>query len=229
MPAPLRGPFKLTRPQRKAIMYALLVLLLAAMAVFVVIGPGKGLVADLLGVIPVSSSAGTGIQAMPEQAGESHGQPKRTATLQELIATATRTIIPARTLPAATAAVDPAGTVSYGDHGVYQIHKVVKGESLESLAGKYESSPEAITAVNHFLPSPLWDSWLMVIPEGVTDPKGLPSFEVYLVPAEASVAELAQKLEVDTQALTKYNGLEASGRVPIGTWLLVLKNGANSE
>ncbi len=224
MPAALRGPFKLTSAQRKTFLSIFLLLLLVAALVFVIQGPLAGWVAAASEVIPISNATGSEQEPYISEAAVVHGQPKPTVTLQELIATATKAVTPTFALPKSTDAVDASDAVSYGDHGAYLIHKVAKGESLSSLAERYGSSPEAITAVNHFLPAPLWEGWLMVVPSGITDPIGLPAFEVYLAAADTSVTDLSNKLEVDPQALTKYNGLEVSGEVPSGTWLLILKS-----
>ena len=225
MPAGLSGPIKLSAAQRKTILSVALLILLAVALLLVVRSPLPARIAGLIEAISVSNTGGQALQeAGPTEVLAVHGQSKPTPTLQALVATATQVATPSRTLPTAAAVANQTENESYGEHGSYIIHKVAKEETLDSIAGSFQSSPEAIAAVNQFLPDPLWEGWLMVIPSGITDPTGQPSFEVYLVATESNITDLSQKLEVDPQALTEYNTLDSSGEIPAGTWLLVRKS-----
>ncbi len=225
MPAELRGPFKLSSAQRKTILSLVLIILLVIALVFVIRGPLPTWLSGMMDAVPSRIEGISLFQgAASAGASDAHGQPKPTVTLQELSAAATQVAASTAAAPAATASLSKPENESYGEHGPYLIHKVAEGESLDSLAEGFGSTPEAIAAVNQFLPDPLWEGWLMVIPSGISEPKGQPSFEVYLAAAQSNINDLAQKLEVDPQALTEYNTLDTSGEIPAGTWLLIMKS-----
>ncbi len=91
---------------------------------------------------------------------------------------------------------------------------------------QYNTTVEAIRAVNYYLPSPLWVDWLVIIPVGITDTQGLPAFEAYMVTDQVTIEELAQKLSVSPEVLRYYNAVEGGYRLTPGEWLLIPKNSA---
>ena len=124
----------------------------------------------------------------------------------------------------------PTGTPSQLDVVIgtdykFVIHKVVTGEDLDQYAAKYNTSVEAILAVNHGLTIPVWVDVLVVIPVGFTDYVKLPGFVVYEVKPEergSSVEEMAKRLRVNPLDLRYYNGWTSDGDRPlVGDLLLV--------
>jgi hypothetical protein len=107
----------------------------------------------------------------------------------------------------------------------FVIHRVSEGEKLEQYAAKYNTSVDAIVAVNFNLRNPVWTDVLVVIPVGFTDVAGLPIFVVYQVKEEErgiSIEALANKLRVDPLDLKYYNGMtEAWDRPLVGDLFLV--------
>jgi LysM repeat protein len=100
----------------------------------------------------------------------------------------------------------------------FVIHKASGGESLEQFADQYNTSVEAIMAINYPMTNPLWSGVLLVIPVGFTDVTGMPIFVVYEVKEEErgiSVESLAKKLRVDPHDLKYYNGMTAAGDRPL--------------
>lgn len=61
------------------------------------------------------------------------------------------------------------------------LHQVTYGESLDMLALNYDTSLQAIQALNYFLPTPLWADIVVIIPVGSTEVDDLPIFEPVLV------------------------------------------------
>jgi hypothetical protein len=109
------------------------------------------------------------------------------------------------------------------DLGQYALvlHRVGYGENLDLLASKYETSLQAIQAINYFLPSPLWVNQVIVIPFDQTEISGLPYFEPYFVldPVD-SLKGIAREVSVTESDLREYNHLDAECPVFAG-WLLL--------
>jgi hypothetical protein len=104
----------------------------------------------------------------------------------------------------------------------FVIHRIQQGESLGGLAIQYNTTVEAITLVNYYMPDPVWINWLVVIPVDTSNVIGLPSFDAYMVvDGGISIESLAKKLVQDASNLIFYNGLEPGYFVSSGEWLLI--------
>lgn len=102
------------------------------------------------------------------------------------------------------------------------IHRVAEGETTSQYAERYNTSIEAINAVNYFLPPSLWIDWLIIIPLDLTDVEGLPAFEAYMVEEEGiTIEDLAQQLSASLEDMYQYNDLEAGHALHQGEWVLV--------
>lgn len=137
--------------------------------------------------------------------------------------------------PTATATKQPSGTPTrriissilaldspIGADVKFIIHRVGSGESLFQYAREYNTNVDAIRAVNYNLPSVLFVDWLVVIPVGIDDPTGLPSFEVFQVTMRGLTVEtLAEELSVEPERLVKYNNLPMDYKFSPGEWILV--------
>ncbi|MBI5965731.1 MAG: LysM peptidoglycan-binding domain-containing protein [Chloroflexi bacterium] len=111
----------------------------------------------------------------------------------------------------------PIGT----DHK-FLIHSVLEGENLDQYAPKYNTSVEAIMAVNHTLQPPVWVGTLVVIPIGFTDVSDLPSFEIYMITESGMTVELlAQKFSIDPLDLKYFNAINDGERLLVGDWFLI--------
>ena len=116
--------------------------------------------------------------------------------------------------------------VPIGTDYQFIIHQVLEGESLEQFAVQYDTSREVITKINYFLPVPLWVNWLVIIPVNLTDPGDLPTFEAYLVTEETiSIGKLSEKLAVNLEDLSYYNGIGVEHVMKSGEWLLIPREG----
>jgi len=115
--------------------------------------------------------------------------------------------------------------VEIGTDYKFVIHKILEGETMSEFAAKYNTSEEAIVAVNLTKKNPGWSGTLLVIPVGFKDFIELPSFFVYQVQEKdrgASVDSMAKYLRVDPLQLKYYNGWTSEGDRPlVGDYLLV--------
>jgi len=108
-----------------------------------------------------------------------------------------------------------------GEEYQFVIHRVAEGESLQIFADQYNTSIEAINAVNHNLIAPLWINWLIIIPVNNTDVMELPTFEAYQVEEEISVRTLAEELSINLENVLFYNAIDSDHILHEGEWLLV--------
>jgi hypothetical protein len=145
--------------------------------------------------------------------------------------TPTETRIPSRTptktITPTSPATLPPGTcghsleTQFGTNIKFVIHRVVTGDNMDIFISKYQTSLDAILAVNFSLHVPLWADSIMVIPVGLTDTRGVPAFEPYQASGETiSLEALAQRLNTDAQSLRKYNAFDDSCKTFIN-WLLI--------
>ena len=105
------------------------------------------------------------------------------------------------------------------------IHRVIEGESLQYLADRYNTSPQAIMTVNDDIISPLWVGWIVVIPMNTTDVDGLPSFSAYQIDNEGITLErIAAQLDVSAEQLSLYNYIEEEHILHKGEWLIIPRN-----
>jgi len=175
---------------------------------------------------------------LPSQPEESTSTP----TLTELPASTSETIItmtltssvtppePSPTLfltdtPLPTATTQPVLKLELetplGLNKEFIIHRVVDGESQDLLANRFGTTLAQIQAVNYYLPSPLLINHIMIIPVGMIDLQGVPTFEPQKIVASMTVEEFAQSISVDASTLSYFNGLTATYRLSPGDWLLV--------
>ncbi len=112
-----------------------------------------------------------------------------------------------------------------GDYYKFIIHKAKDGERLEYFAEKYNTTVEAIIAINYRLTNPAYEDVLFVVPINFSTIKGMPVFVVYEIKLEErgiSPETLAKKLRVNLFDLKYYNGLMQPGQRPlVGDLILV--------
>jgi hypothetical protein len=80
---------------------------------------------------------------------------------------------------------------------------------MNLYAKKYQTSQEAIRAVNFNMPLPLWADSVIVIPVGTSDVTGIPVFELYQASGETvSLEQLSAQLNADLNLLKKFNAFD---------------------
>lgn len=165
----------------------------------------------------------------------SRAKPEETETYTNIpvIETDTPTIPATPNMPtedlASTTQIEPASArhcaypleTLIGMEGQFLVHQVEYGESMITLTENYQTTAEAIGAVNYFFPSPLWAELVIVIPLGITEVDDLPSLRpVLLDEDDISIEELADDLSVSTSALIEFNQMDLSCRSFHG-WVLI--------
>jgi LysM repeat protein len=101
------------------------------------------------------------------------------------------------------------------------IHRVKGGESLPLMARSYNTTEEAIKAINYNLTMPLWPNMVIVIPMNQADVRDLPFFEPYLIVENITPQALAERLTVDVVMLREYNLVSPETVLMIGEWVLI--------
>ena len=103
------------------------------------------------------------------------------------------------------------------------IHSLKEGEGYLMVAGIYETSEEAIKAINYNLPTTaLWVGTILVIPISTEDVTGLPKFSTYEVDMEGlTIEDLATRLNVDAVMLKNYNDYPEGYVLSRGEWLII--------
>lgn len=105
---------------------------------------------------------------------------------------------------------------------IFIIHRVVEGEALGQYASRYNTTEEAIRAVNYNMPSVLFIDWLLVIPLDRTDTTGLPAFQPLQIEEGGITLEaLARQLGVEAEDISLYNDIEPEHILLPGEWILV--------
>ncbi|MEW5940083.1 MAG: hypothetical protein AB1750_10500 [Chloroflexota bacterium] len=109
----------------------------------------------------------------------------------------------------------------FGGERKFVIHRVETGENLTVFADAYQTTTEAIIAINYHLPLPVWADWVVVIPVGFSDVSGVPPFEPYLATDERMTIEaMAAQLNTDVELFRKFNAFTEPCGVFSG-WLLI--------
>jgi LysM repeat protein len=163
---------------------------------------------------------GKTLPAPPVTVPPSPTQPSATAASADFTSTAE---ITTTSVSLGTVALAPLGLETpIGTSPTLLIHRVLPGESLDLIAARFDTSVEAIQAINYFLPSPLLADLSIIIPLGQTQTAGLPQFEAYQVSvAGITIEQLAQSLGVNIVQLRKYNLLPEGAMLVAGQWLLL--------
>ena len=101
-------------------------------------------------------------------------------------------------------------------------HRVEEGEGFILLANTYNTSAEAIQAINYEMGNSLFANRVIVIPINTTDVSTLPAFTVFEVTEDNLFIEtVAMGLNVDIVELCKYNHLPERYVLTKGEWLLI--------
>lgn len=157
----------------------------------------------------------TAVQISQEE-GEAN-LPQITPTPTELMPTATQAP-PTPTPEPQNLALDS----PIGKEYQFIIHRVAEGETLQIFADQYNTSVEAITAVNYELISPLWIGWVVIIPMNTTDVSNLPAFEAYMIQQQSiALRGLADQLSASLEEIALYNNINVEYVLTEGEWLLI--------
>jgi hypothetical protein len=217
LPKRFRGPQ--TASRLKWVWLALSILLVA----FGLWGAWRtqsGRVLPFLGMIPLATVPGSSKISAPAVSATPLGAFTRTPS--------PATFSPPAPKPASSLTPAALKTCGYGLETPIELggqaitlHKVRRGESVDLLATSYETSLEAMQALNYFLPSPLWAELVIVIPVGGLQDAAGPILEPYLVPEPGvPVASLAGQFSITAEELIQTNSLDP-GCPAVSGWVLI--------
>lgn len=150
--------------------------------------------------------------------------PTLTQTLQP---SPTHTQLPSHTLePTATLTPTPYFLhfleTPIGNDRPFLMHRVVAGESLIKLAGMFNTSIDAIRAVNIDLQGLLWSNTVIVIPVNQVDVTGVvPMLPYEVVTDGLALTTLADEQNVKLEFLAQLNHVFTSHVFQLGEWVLV--------
>ena len=134
-----------------------------------------------------------------------------TPTITELPATPIPTSFPPHELE-----------VPFGSSPRFVIHTVQAGESYMRFMQDYNTTREAILAVNYGNAPTLWAGSLLIIPMDTLDATGIPAFTaVQVTDQHLTVEALAADQEADVDLIRKYNALPAGYIFTPGEWVLI--------
>lgn len=109
-----------------------------------------------------------------------------------------------------------------GENPQFIIHRTLEGESLPLFANIYQTSVEAIRAVNYNLPRILWTDQIVIIPLNQTDMSGIPLFIAYEVEEDSETFEqIADEFSVSLEDLLHYNNVQINYQLQQGDWILI--------
>jgi hypothetical protein len=124
--------------------------------------------------------------------------------------------------PAATAGPPHLLETPFGVDRQFLLHQVSSGEDLISIASTYQTSVEAIRAVNFNMPQELWVGTTIIIPFGQMDAAGMTPMTAYEIPSDGiSIETLALEKRVDPEALTALNSRPGSYLFQTGEWVIL--------
>jgi len=109
-----------------------------------------------------------------------------------------------------------------GQNPQFMIHRVIEGESLQLYADLYDTSIEAIRAVNYKFPLILWIDQIVIIPLNLTDVSGIPPFTAYeIVENGITFEQISEEFSVPLEELLQYNSVNKDFVLQQGDWILV--------
>jgi hypothetical protein len=105
----------------------------------------------------------------------------------------------------------------------FLLHRVRVGESFDTLADTYNTTPVVIHSLNSSLSRSKWVDTVIVISPGLQDvDPALPAFEAYQVPdSSITLDDLSAQLNVSSPLISHYNACSGACTFSPGDWLLI--------
>lgn len=103
------------------------------------------------------------------------------------------------------------------------IHRVLEGDQMVNMVENYNTTVEAIRAINYRMPDSVWAGSTIVISPNLTEvDDAIPAFRAFQVKEdETGIEKIAEALGVDPAAMKHYNNCETACTLNPGDWLLV--------
>lgn len=154
-------------------------------------------------------------EAQQEEVNETKVSPNQMVSSVSPTITFTPTVLP---IPTSESVIHVTATL---ENYTLVIHQIQQGESLVLLAQEHDTSPEAIIDINYGLPTPIWEGWTLVIPDGLKDTNQLPCFEVFFLAQNMSLDEFTAQRNCNKEELKRYNDSISGDMIQGGQWVLI--------
>jgi hypothetical protein len=110
----------------------------------------------------------------------------------------------------------------FGTEHVFLLHRVTGGEDLNAIANKYQTSTEAIRAINYNMTLELWVDTVIIIPVNQTDVTGItPMITLEITGNAKTVQELATENGISPELLGAVNARSTEYIFQIGEWVII--------
>jgi LysM repeat protein len=110
----------------------------------------------------------------------------------------------------------------FGVERQFQLHKVLEGENLSWIAANYQTSVDAIRAINYMMTDRLWASSVIVVPVKTMDVKGVLPMTPYLISTDGITAQdLALEQGINLAAFCELNQLTSNYLFQVGEWVIM--------
>jgi hypothetical protein len=110
----------------------------------------------------------------------------------------------------------------FGNERVFLLHRVAGGEDLTSIASFYQTSVEAIRAVNYNMPLELWVDTVIIIPVNQTDVAGVtPMTTLEITESGKTIQNIADENGINPEILGAVNARPTSYSFQIGEWVII--------
>jgi hypothetical protein len=147
----------------------------------------------------------------------------KTATPQSPTKTSAPTKTPKPT--SLTPTIGPGLETPFGPQGTYIIHKFGDGETLDSVADKYQTTVDVIRAINEPKNgSGIWGGTPLVIAVGELDVKDVRPLQALWLNLDTRLSYLAEKYTTPMDALHLLNGLGTVDYARGQRWIVVWRN-----
>lgn len=132
--------------------------------------------------------------------------------------TPTATVIPTQT-------PGPLLRTPFGADGLtFAVHEVLPGETIETIARAYNTTPEVVRAINQFSPpgrTSLWVGDVLVICVNCETQNELPKLQAQFIEPDVVVSELADSTDTSMEEFRQWNGLGESDQIDAPRWVIL--------
>jgi hypothetical protein len=110
----------------------------------------------------------------------------------------------------------------FSAEGRFLLHRVSSGEDLIAIAARYNTTVEAVRAVNYNMPQELWVDTVIIIPVDQTDlSSALPMTALEITFDGLTMENLALQQGINPDELTALNNRPVDYLLSVGEWVVV--------
>jgi len=110
----------------------------------------------------------------------------------------------------------------FGNEHLFLLHRVAGGEDLATIASLYQTSVEAIRAVNYNMSLELWVDTVIIIPVNQTDVSGVtPMTALEITGSGQTILSIADENGISPEILGEVNARPTSYSFQTGEWVII--------